>query len=105
MKEPYIVKSVVKKGHSLYVNIDPRVLVPLAWRRGHKLMLIVRGDTLVMRRLKLDQLAMDFLAEVERNERGANVEVETEGQKGKREKRRRFREQNPPASRPVAGTD
>jgi bifunctional DNA-binding transcriptional regulator/antitoxin component of YhaV-PrlF toxin-antitoxin module len=49
--------SVVKKAHSLYVSLRPPILRELHWRKGDKIIAVVVGEDVVLRRMRAEEMA------------------------------------------------
>jgi len=56
----FMMRSIVRKAHSLYVSMPPKILVALSWKRGDQLALLLDGSDLVLRKVKWDQLALQL---------------------------------------------
>jgi len=51
------VSVVVKKAHSLYVNLRPELVRELGWKRGDRVVCVIVEGDMIVRRLRADEIA------------------------------------------------
>ncbi len=57
---PYLLQRVVRRSHSLYVNLKPEVLNAVGLQKGDEVLVICDGGDIIIRKFVVKQLAMGF---------------------------------------------